>query len=423
MAASIVHTKSFTPEEPQPAQKALLDYNADFQVVICTTCQYAIQPRAITRHLKEIHGLPSRLRRPYLQYTADLHLSEPSQVLDVSNEELIKLFGDWDLSAPLDELDRYLLTHYINSTYSSLANRHSNGYLWQATISRFASANLFLRHGILALAASHILFLGDFSTFDSNQLAQAVNHHENEAESLFRASILTAPTTPLQCYAIIAFIHIYVLWSFRLFSSGQSDDFGDLFLASPDRPDLDHMAPWLYYVRHGCQLVCGFWDSVGSGPLATLARSWEIPIMADDECSTPITTLLLSVVHIGGLGSGIHEEIRTEYQQAARDLALAFSATRCLGHELTVWDAIRLWPLTVSASFIQQLKGKFPSALILLACYCIILDQVDYLWYVKGLSSSLRSNILLHLDKDWTALAQSLTVEIKSIMGEIQTKQ
>lgn len=59
----------------------LLLYNSTHRVVICTTCEYAIQPAAIARHLKEIHAIHRHHRRPYTEYADSLDLCDPSELL------------------------------------------------------------------------------------------------------------------------------------------------------------------------------------------------------------------------------------------------------------------------------------------------------------------------------------------------------
>lgn len=60
---------------PLPSPAKLLHYDADFQVLICTHCQYAIQPDALSRHLKEIHHIYRSARRPYLDAVRGLALT------------------------------------------------------------------------------------------------------------------------------------------------------------------------------------------------------------------------------------------------------------------------------------------------------------------------------------------------------------
>lgn len=61
--------------------RELLFYNDTYRVVICTACEYAVQPNAIARHLKEIHAIYRHHRRPYIDHVARLPLSDPSEVL------------------------------------------------------------------------------------------------------------------------------------------------------------------------------------------------------------------------------------------------------------------------------------------------------------------------------------------------------
>ncbi|KAF4435838.1 hypothetical protein F53441_13415 [Fusarium austroafricanum] len=493
MSVSTATTKLTTPEHTHSTPEALLNCNADFKLIICIPCQYAIQPQAIERHLEEIHHLPSRLRRPYLKYTSTFQLSERAEVLDacikeedfpvaglqvldgfqcleagcghlcastkrmqkhwnekhgalghyglnwqpvplqtffrgnllkyfthpllsleplfnkqVSDHELEKIFCDWGFHGALSEGDRCLLSYYLQPTYKSLANRHGNTHLWQITIPKCAANNSFLRHGIVALAALHRMVTENSSTFAFEVDA---NSYWNLATSKFNKTIARPPNTALECYAIIAFIHIHILWSFTTFASGQVKDSDELFLCS-DKADMDYMAPWLYYVRHGCQLVCGFWDAIGNGPLGTLARSWEIPILAEDKLSEQFTELFLSIMEDS---CEVSEGEKADLHQAARDLALALSAAQALGSDLTVWDAIRLWPLTLSAGFIQQVRNKSPCALLLLGCYCVVLDQLNCHWFATGLSSRLLDGISASMNEEWNDRTVKLRAEIESV--------
>jgi hypothetical protein len=65
--------------DPQPAE--LLQYLPDYRAVVCVACQYAVQPNAISRHLKEIHRMQRSRRRPFMQYVSHLHLDKPHHVI------------------------------------------------------------------------------------------------------------------------------------------------------------------------------------------------------------------------------------------------------------------------------------------------------------------------------------------------------
>jgi hypothetical protein len=59
----------------------LLRYLPDFKVIVCTSCHYALQPQAISRHLKDIHHILRSHRKPYLQYISGFDLDDPEDVL------------------------------------------------------------------------------------------------------------------------------------------------------------------------------------------------------------------------------------------------------------------------------------------------------------------------------------------------------
>ncbi|PMD27151.1 hypothetical protein NA56DRAFT_676137 [Hyaloscypha hepaticicola] len=69
-----------TAKHPEPAD--LILYLPLYSVVVCSTCQYAIQPQAIARHLKETHHINRSYRRPFMQYVAKLSLKDAETVIE-----------------------------------------------------------------------------------------------------------------------------------------------------------------------------------------------------------------------------------------------------------------------------------------------------------------------------------------------------
>jgi hypothetical protein len=72
-----------TQQKPLSSQEPprLLQYVPTHRIVICKVCQYAIQPRAISRHLKDYHQIRRHARRPFMRYVASLDLREPQDVV------------------------------------------------------------------------------------------------------------------------------------------------------------------------------------------------------------------------------------------------------------------------------------------------------------------------------------------------------
>lgn len=65
------------PTEPTD----LLHYLPQHRVLICKECQYAIQPSAISRHLKELHRIYRSHRQRFLKYAEKLDLADPADVI------------------------------------------------------------------------------------------------------------------------------------------------------------------------------------------------------------------------------------------------------------------------------------------------------------------------------------------------------
>ncbi|KAG9234596.1 hypothetical protein BJ875DRAFT_509342 [Amylocarpus encephaloides] len=64
---------------PRPEQ--LLQYLPPYKVVVCTFCRYAIQPKAIARHLKEIHRIKLSDRQPFMQHVEKFELAAHELVM------------------------------------------------------------------------------------------------------------------------------------------------------------------------------------------------------------------------------------------------------------------------------------------------------------------------------------------------------
>ncbi|KAL2812784.1 hypothetical protein BDW59DRAFT_36664 [Aspergillus cavernicola] len=72
---------SSSKQREDPAPSELLKYLPQHEVVVCTTCHYAVQPQAISRHLKEIHRVLRSRRRKFDLYVAGLCLRQPHEVI------------------------------------------------------------------------------------------------------------------------------------------------------------------------------------------------------------------------------------------------------------------------------------------------------------------------------------------------------
>jgi hypothetical protein len=66
------------PATLRPSQ--LLHYLSTHRVLICKECRYAIQPSAISRHLKELHRIYRSDRQEFMEYAQSLDLVDPGDI-------------------------------------------------------------------------------------------------------------------------------------------------------------------------------------------------------------------------------------------------------------------------------------------------------------------------------------------------------
>lgn len=496
-----------------PSLAELLHYLPTYKVVVCSLCQYAIQPTAISGHLKDIHDLYRVQRRPYMQYISQLRLSKPQDVIDLKvvafpvpfllvqdglqclsegcghlcvsgnrmkshwiakhgrpgdgavdwqdvplqtffRGNLVRYFTNSSLnestvltnisSAPkekialssADKLDiqlpnlqnpilpppteESLLTHYTTTTHLTLSTPTTTT-LWCAIVPSLARTHPFLHHGLLALSALHLSH-----TTSSPSHALVAAHHQSLAMPLFRHAV--AHLTPLNCDAVLIFMHFLVLYTFA-----SEKDKALLFLVSDPgnyekeggeqagRKEDPHLPPWLYFLRSSCDLLLSVWDAIQSGLVSEMAASWDLPphySSASESSSHTLSLISYFDTLVPSSPTTTDDDDDDElwdktttaiYREAASTLATAltialpspspFSPTKP-NSLLTPWLLLHLWPMQLTPPFLALLSTSppHPSALILLAHYCLILRHLDGSWYFLGGAGKLLRSVLARVD-------------------------
>lgn len=69
------------PPTARRAPSQLFHYLPTYRVLICKECRYAIQPAAISRHLKDLHHIYRSDRQELIEYTKGLQLADPGNVV------------------------------------------------------------------------------------------------------------------------------------------------------------------------------------------------------------------------------------------------------------------------------------------------------------------------------------------------------
>ncbi|KAJ5097421.1 hypothetical protein N7456_008142 [Penicillium angulare] len=93
-----------TPNKNLPSPPELFKYFPLYEILICTTCRYALKPGGVARHLKDIHRLQNDQRRPYTLYASNFVLKSPEDVSSPPDHEFpvayLPLEQGWRCRAP-----------------------------------------------------------------------------------------------------------------------------------------------------------------------------------------------------------------------------------------------------------------------------------------------------------------------------------
>ncbi|GAE00225.1 hypothetical protein ANI_1_2412014 [Paecilomyces variotii No. 5] len=472
-----VQSRKLSSPPPPPAE--LLEYLAPYKALVCSACKYAIQPAAISRHLKEIHHVYRSDRQPYLRHAFTFQLADAAVVIKTpverfpvpllpvlngmicghdncnylcaslkrmrrhwvsshgcagrENEDwypvpmqtffrgnLLSYFTDPRLNSTdaassssmkqltaaktllstlceerlcavdLDTHDALLFQHFVMSTSKTMATDETTEDVWQKLVPPLAGRFDFLMHAILACAALHFVHLGHQDR--SANLMKAITHFD-AALPLYRSTI--AKLQPESAEAILAFAQLLAVNSFAL-----QDDNEQLLLAKLH--NVEALPAWLHFARNGCSVLSEFWDHLEQGPLKSLIAAWEAPFASiSQDLKSKWSEYLLSMIPPPASAKTWPQEVVQVYTKAATSLAHTFAISDALDARFTNWHVLFVWPMEVSDEFMTLLSLCHPAMLILVAHYCILLRQVETVWYFKGRARDLLDTVKSHLGEEY----------------------
>lgn len=259
--------------------------------------------------------------------------------------------------------------------------------IWQEVIPSLADHSLFLMHGLLACSALHLAYLNPQER--PQRIATAAYHHKL-ALPLFQDAVANINSD--NCHAVLAFVHILAICSFAWERNNER-----LLLVDLDSSEV--VSEWLFFLRRGCDFVTSVRGYLEKGPLKSLLCRWT---RSTDYGAPqiPLVKRLLDVIP-QGIDDGWSERECQIYRDAVTELGNAFICAEKLGDDFGTWDALRGWPVPLSFEYLQLLKQCHPSALIVLANYCHLLQKFEGNWYFEKKAQRLYIQIKQRLDLKW----------------------
>lgn len=287
-----------------------------------------------------------------------------------------------------------LLHFYTTSTSLTLSNRPELQEIWQQVVPRIAFTHHFLLHGILAFSALH---LAQSQPERKTLLYGEASAHHDIGLRLFQVAM--SNITPQNCDACFAFSSIIAAYAWA--SSNQN---GDLFFSDLSPSEGKPNVEWVSLLRgvHTLLRAAGEWMT--SSPMKLLLEPRhidpELARAADPEVSVKLTTLSQlwdSSPEKFDLGD---VEVLNETLTLLRE-AYGLVASSSVNREIDVILVVYGWPIQVPEAFFPMVKDQKPEALIVLAHYSLLLNKVNRLWYIRGMSRRLLKTIHSKLGKEW----------------------
>jgi hypothetical protein len=333
------------------------------------------------------------------------------QELSVSPDQLLEtsLVKSVQEKYDLDALDSQLLSHYLDSSYKTFVTNKKSEDVWNEVVPGLACDKKFLLQGILACTALHVAHLNPAKR--QKYILRGCCHQE-AAIPEFRQAI-DNPTED-NCDAIIAFGYFLVVYSL---ATDLEHSANPLLIIDTTLSNTEDIIPhWLHFIRTGCHMLKDVWHRIESGRASILAAAWERNLEISDEDKRSHLDFFLSIIPKKGTWS---DESTRVYRHAANLLAesIAFvdRAKKTIG--LTAWNVLGTWPVRIEQGFFTLTSEKHPGALILLAHYCVILNQIGDCWYIGGRPGMLIASIARILDKRWHTYIKGAVEEILGPRG------
>lgn len=244
----------------------------------------------------------------------------------------------------------------------------------------------FLLHGILAFSALHL----SRSQPERKILlyAQASTHHDTGLR-MFQAAMNNL--SPQNCEACFTFSSIIATYAWA-----SSDQTGDLFFSDPSVSEGKSNVEWVNLLRGVYTLLqaAGEWMASGSFQSILQPRSTnpEEVRAADPEVDAKLAALSQLWESSPGKFGLDDKKLLNETLSLLRHSCglMALSSTH---QEIDMIGVVFAWPIKVPEAYFVMVRKRVPEALILLAHYSLLLNSVDKLWYMRGMSRRLLQTI------------------------------
>lgn len=283
----------------------------------------------------------------------------------------------------LNVVDLELLHNYDTSTAYTLESIPALQTFLRLTVPRMAFSHPFLLHAILAISALHLAhFKRDLR---AHYLSQANYHYHAALPTV--TSLLSATINEDTCRALYIFSTLS-----SIFTLGMGPKPGDFLVF-----DEEGAADWLIRFRGVRALMesqPGVLQHSELSPLFSIsARQMDQPAPKNQH----LQSLRQLIIERASNLPDVHVFIA-----ALDDLAQSFPDSYTLGlrSTQTSLQIVFVWLYRLSDDFVQHLQKRNAVALVVLAHFCVLLNSLSSIWWIKGWVEHLLAAIYAELDAE-----------------------
>lgn len=290
---------------------------------------------------------------------------------------------------PITIADMELLHHYSTSTCYTVSRLPILQTVWRIRVPKFGFSSPFVLHGILSLSALHLAYLkpGQHAQY----VAQAEFHHNLALQ-------MVSTTLPLIDEENAAAVYLFSTIT-SIISCAKPRQPNDFWVIG------DRDIEWLSLFRGTRWIIASAEDTIKPGALAPIFRNGSRRSFARNARFNVRLTYLDDLRNL--LKDHVADVHRLEvYFGAIEDLGKSFATVEEEGPRNCQTADVFVWLLQISDEYLQLLRQREPEALVIFSYFCVITYELEWMWWMQGLSIHLISGIYYFLDDEYRCWLQ-----------------
>ncbi|KAF5573713.1 fungal Zn binuclear cluster domain-containing protein [Fusarium pseudocircinatum] len=295
-----------------------------------------------------------------------------------------------------------LMHHYTSITYATLSEDSDVQKVLQRDLPRLGFQHKFLLHQLLAFSGYHLAYLNQDNR---HAFFSQASQHQNCAIEGLRIVLASAHISE-HCHALYAASIMLIICSFATYPSY------DRFNGTSD--PVDNIIGVFSLIKGMNMIRLESGGEISTGPLATLFGRMQSGGPSDKDSGLKIIRAHVEQLSIT-LGQttvlendDIHDSFGIKHAIMSLLNAIENSIRRPSPTSTVSLRASFSWPILLGTEYIASLRQRHPSALVVLAFYCTVLQTAEAsCWALEGWAESSMKCVCKSLEgSQWETLIE-----------------